>query len=344
MNRRSIKLLSAVVALGLLSCGGSATREISSEPPPPVVPGPAIEGRTVVETTIKSEALGVEKPLLVVLPAGYATSKKRYPVVIMLHGLGGYQESWVKLGIEAAADLASLEAIVVLPDGDDSFYVNWPGTVDYDACLAGKRPFGIEPSMQTYCVRSPRYADYLTKDLIAHIDASYSTIPTREARAIGGLSMGGYGALVTAFRHPELFSAVASHAGVASLRYTGPDPFSPGKAALFEDPAVILANKGFGAHFEQVFGSQIADWIARDPAALAGSLKPGALAIYIDAGTEDIFRLHNGAAHLAEVLTKANIDHEFHLIDGGKHDASFWTTRIDDSLRFFASRLPAPQP
>ena len=346
--------LAVLIVLSAASCSpAQAPSKIASNAPleqpttdSAAVSDPELTARSHKTIMFKSAALGVDKPMIVSLPPGYAESNKRYPVVYMLHGLSGYQESWIKLGIEVAADAVGLEAILVLPDGDDGFYVNWQSPVDYDACISGKRPFGQEPSMTTYCVRKADYGTYLLRDVISHIDQNYRTIPTAEARAIGGLSMGGYGALVTAFRNPDTFVAVASHAGVASLRYVGPDPFIPGKAEIFDDPSIILAMPGFGAHFGKIFGSEISNWIERDPTALVeqlkGRLSANPLAIYIDAGTRDGFRLNNGASHLDEVLSAHGIAHEFHLIEGGRHDASFWRSRIDDSLRFFGTVLATP--
>ncbi len=58
-----------------------------------------------------------------------------------------------------------------------------------------------------------RYEDYLIEELIPYVDATHRTLPRREHRAISGKSSGGYGAIVQAMRHPEMFSAVACHSG-----------------------------------------------------------------------------------------------------------------------------------
>src|SRR5207248_236545 len=97
----------------------------------------AAPGRTgtVAKGSFASPALGVTKHYQVWLPAVYAASKLRYPVIYMLHGLGGHETDWLRAGhLDQAADQLGLEAIVVMPDGDDGFYVNWSAPVDYDAC------------------------------------------------------------------------------------------------------------------------------------------------------------------------------------------------------------------
>lgn len=311
------------------------TQEIPDSPDP-----------VVLTQTFHSDALGVDKQYVVYLPGGYASSGKRYPVIYMLHGLGGSETNWSEHhGLVEAADEADLQAIVIMPDGDDGFYVNWPTTVDYDACLQSKRVFGKADDMSTYCVKTPNYRDYIVEDLVAHVDAAYRTIADRTARAIGGLSMGGFGALVSAMHNTDTYSAVASHAGVDALTYRDPHPYKGiDSVVLGDDPNEWIATTGaFGALFEQVFGTDIANWRELDPALVLPELPNGTLAIYLDVGTKDEFRLHDGAQYLHDLLDRANIEHEWALIDRGKHDNAFWTSRIHHSLAFFADQLPAPR-
>jgi len=344
-----VRTLAGLVVFALVAACGSQT----APAPPPVAPAPPAAARapavptasgpgTVKTATFHSDALGVDKQYYVYLPGGYGDDDARYPVIYMLHGLGGSEDNWPKhMGLPAAADSLNLAAIVVMPDGDDSFYVNWPTEVDYDACLNSKREFGRADDMTTYCVKAPRYEDYITVDLIAHVDATYRTIPERRARAIGGLSMGGYGALMLAMRHPDLYASVASHSGVAALLYKGPYPYENGKVELGDDPKTWLANAGvFGALFRRVFGEDLEFWRERDPAHLAAHLADGDLAIYIDCGTEDEFRLQNGAAYLHDILADRGVTHDFELLPG-RHTVDFWSDRIDDSLRFHAEQFAA---
>lgn len=292
-----------------------------------------------------SSALGVVKQYYVYLPPGYEASDRRYPVVYMLHGLGGDENNWRQLDIGPAADEVALEAIIVMPDGDDGFYVNWASEVDHEACLRGSRPFGQALDMRTYCVRQARYEDYIARDLVAHVDATYRTIPERDGRAIGGLSMGGYGALYLAMKHPDLFGATASHAGVTSLLYQGPHPYQRDQVVLTEEPGPWLDQAGaFGDQFRRIWATDIATWRAHDPATMATELTEGQLAIYLDCGDQDEFKLHAANQYMHDVLTEAGISHSFELIEGGRHDARFWTSRVDDSLRFFAAYFAASVP
>jgi enterochelin esterase-like enzyme len=145
---------------------------------------------TVREVTFHSDALGVDKRYVVWLPAGYDTAKRRYPVIYMLHGLGGTERDWVDAGhIDAAAQKLGLQALIVMPDGDASFYVDSATPADYDRCMhADTVPFlNARAPREGYCVRQARYETYIVKDLIGHVDATYRTVAERRGRAIGGL-------------------------------------------------------------------------------------------------------------------------------------------------------------
>jgi S-formylglutathione hydrolase FrmB len=288
----------------------------------------------IITARFLSESLGVKKRYFAYMPARYAESGKRYPVVYMLHGLGGSEDNWSKyMKLTEAADAMQLQAIVIMPDGDNSFYMNSATKADFEACSKDTPPEDND------CVKNANFEDYIVKDLVAHVDATYRTKAEVTARAIGGLSMGGYGALMLGMLHKDVFSSVASHSGVASLLYTGPIPHAPGKAQLADDPIALTQKMGrFGAIFLGIFGDKIENWRAHDPAKLAGTLRDGDLAIYIDCGTEDEFKLQHGASYLHEVLESASITHSFTLLPG-RHNAAFWGDRIDDSLAFHVSHF-----
>lgn len=324
----------AVLAL-LVACSNA------QPPPAPVTPPVADKGRVVTEH-FASAALGVDKAVVVYLPAGYdASAGARYPVLYYLHGLFGDETNWVQVGkLDAVADQLGLQAIVVMPDGDDSFYTNSDLPIDYAACL--KDGTGLisptEPKRAT-CVRKRAYEDYMVHDLIAWVDATYRTIAAREGRGIAGLSMGGFGALELAMRHPDLFAAAASHSGVDALLYAGPYPYEPGKVKLVEDVAQPVTTAGpIVAWIRDVFGTDIANWRAHDPAVLAQTLVPATLSLYLDCGTEDEFALNNGAAYLHDVLSARHIEHAYY-IGPGHHAFAFWRERLPKSLAFLRDKV-----
>ena len=255
--------------------------------------------------TFASAALGREVAYVVDLPPSYATAASRkYPVVYALHGLFEGAGFWERRGL--AAILAQLresgavaEFLVVAVDGGNSFFVNAP---------AG------------------RYEDLLTKDLMAHVEATYRVVPGRPGRALLGISMGGYGALHIAFDQPALVAAVATHS--AMLLETAPS-------------AEAGARRGQMAAFHQVFGDPIdtALWTANDPLALARKLDAKAApALFIDCGAEDRYGLASGHGELHRILEERGVAHAFEL-PPGDHGYEFVRARLEKSLRFLGDRL-----
>jgi S-formylglutathione hydrolase FrmB len=145
-------------------------------------------GDTVESNSLFSTALARDMPYEVVLPAGYSGSQERYPVLYLLHGWQGDETNWVSL-THLVEDASAYKLIVVTPRGGNSWYVN-------SATRA-----------------QDRYADYVFQDLIAEVDAHYRTITSPHARAVAGISMGGYGAMLFSLRHPGAFAFAASISG-----------------------------------------------------------------------------------------------------------------------------------
>jgi S-formylglutathione hydrolase FrmB len=126
-----------------------------------------------------SASLESERVFTVLLPSTYGrSSAKRYPVLYLLHG-GAKQDHTAFLERPWFSDQASREIIIVTPNGDDSWYIN----------------SAADPKA--------RYEDFIVKDLIEYIDSHYRTIASRRGRAIAGISMGGWGAILLACSIPS---------------------------------------------------------------------------------------------------------------------------------------------
>jgi len=151
--------------------------------------------RVPVDTiSVFSQKMKKEVKSVVVLPENYS-SKKRYPVVYLLHGYSDNYATWIK-NVPAIKVLSTEhQFIVVCPDGG---YSSWYFDSPVDSAF--------------------QYESYITRDLLTFIDTHYSTIPDRSARAITGLSMGGHGALYLAIRNPKLFGSAGSMSGGVDLR------------------------------------------------------------------------------------------------------------------------------
>jgi S-formylglutathione hydrolase FrmB len=202
--RRALALLAAAaIAAGCGGHGGGAATTASSVLSRPAgaqaitVVGRERLGSRLEQWTLRTPALAGPTRVRVLLPAGYAADHgRRYPVLYLLHGADGDYRSWTRDG-DAEAITAGAPLIVVMPDGGDmGWYTDW---------YAGDRT-----------VR-PRWETYHVGELVPWIDATYRTIAARRGRAIAGLSMGGYGALSYAARHPATFAAAASFSGALEI-------------------------------------------------------------------------------------------------------------------------------
>ena len=159
---------------------------------------------------------------VVVLPAGYHQSSRRYPVLYLLHGHDGGHRNWMER-TNLLAYTAHLPLIVVLPDGANSWYAN-----------SAARP-------------DEKFEDYVARDIPAYVDQNFRTLTFREARYIAGLSMGGYGALKIAMKYPARYSLAGSFSGAltaardTSFR-TAVEAFGPaGSASRAENDLLALA-------------------------------------------------------------------------------------------------------
>jgi enterochelin esterase-like enzyme len=152
----------------------------------------ALSGR-VVEDGYRSAALAGTLRFAVYLPPGYETGRARYPVVYFLHGLPASPYAYRGIGfVVEALEASGRQAIVVAPqgarDGDkDPEYLDWGPGRNWETAIA--------------------------RELPAYVDAHYRTIPSRGARALVGLSAGGYGAVALALHHLESFSVIESWSG-----------------------------------------------------------------------------------------------------------------------------------
>lgn len=153
----------------------------------------SVSAATIDRIAVRSEAMKKEIPVVVIVPDA-AKSGVRMPVLYLLHGYSGDQETWlnVKPSLPQMADRDSV--IVVCPDGENSWYWDSP-----------KDP-------------SSRFETFVARELIDYVDAHYPTRGDRSGRAITGLSMGGHGGLWLSFRHKDTFGAGGSTSGGVDIR------------------------------------------------------------------------------------------------------------------------------
>jgi S-formylglutathione hydrolase FrmB len=301
-------------------------------------------GRVRVDT-VWSAALRTRKQFVVYLPASYDREPaRRYPVAYYLHGLWGDEWNWVRNGrLDAAMDslvaAGGPEMIVVMPDGDDSWYTTWNALVTIDAC---QRDTVRKEPAASYCVPWPHYDDYVARDLVAKVDSTYRTRADRRHRGIAGLSMGGYGAVSLALRYPDVWSAAASHSGFVAPLLVSAGPFGTGSPPRYATGIAPLAERwrAYWASLPLAFGRDTAGWWARDPGRIAARLRRHDAArmpaLRLDVGANDQFLEQNRALHFT--LDSLGVAHAYAEHAGG-HDWTYWRTHVPESLAWLGARL-----
>lgn len=331
----------ATAALGLLTVLGACSAQAWSRIATAVAATADRPAGEVREDAFSSSALGVRKHLVVYLPPSYGKdTTRRFPVVYYLHGLSGTETDWASKGsIDAAADslfaLGTPEMIIVLPDGDDGWYTTWVNQVSFRTCADTLR----SESPDRYCVQHERYDDYIARDVVRYVDEHYRTLADRGHRGIGGLSMGGYGALSIALTHADVFGAAASHSGVVSPLYVGPHPFREPARYASNAEELRAAGGAYWARFQNFWGTDVARWRAADPARIAEAQRERNVrlpALFFDCGVDDGFVDQNRALH-AE-LTRLGVAHSYAEWPGA-HTWRYWSTHVRESLAWMGERI-----
>ena len=233
------------------------------------------------------------------LPPSYdASPGKRFPVLYFLHGLGGDQSFLASSGASSAIEEAWDEKrlgqfVIITPQGENSFYIN---------------------SRDGHIL----YEDFFVREFVPQMERRFRLQHDREGRAIGGVSMGGYGALRFAFKYPRMFVSVSAH-----------------MPALLEELPHGSSETGLGAFLGNAFGSPLNErfWKENTPFVFARSVNLQGLKIYFDCGEQDTFSFNTGTRQMDKLLTARHVAHEAHLYPGG-HNWEYVGQHLEESLMF----------
>jgi enterochelin esterase-like enzyme len=258
----------------------------------------------VREIWYHSSVTGTWRHALVYLPPGYDTQTSvRYPVLYLQHGGGEDESGWVRQG-RANFILDNLIAsgtakpmIIVMANG----YASHAGYIVPD--LTGKA-FGSPEFMKVMQERMGAFEDDVTQALIPFVDKSFRTLPTRDQRAMAGLSMGGMQTFQVTFNHLDLFSYIGGFSGAANVFTMGNDKLDTKTA----------------------FHGAMAD-----PTAFAKKVH----VLWIGVGTEEPDRMKEGLEKLHSSLDESKIQHTFYESPGTAHEWQTWRRDLKD----FAPRL-----
>ena len=283
LTRRRMSRLSLVCAFLLLTTACNRFEHSSSD-------HPQLTSRVrMQDVTFRSSALGRDTTYRVILPASVPPGSK-LAVVYLLHGGNGNFRDWSNY--TDVARFAERDLLLVMPDADDSWYTN-----------SVERP-------------RDRYEDYITQDLVADVESRFPAAPGRANRAIAGNSMGGFGAVKLALRHPDLYAFAG---GLSSALDVPGRPFSVARIRKY-------------LHYRSIFGPwKSATRRENDPFALASSADPAKIPyFFLTCGEQEGLLSTNRS--FAEILERRHFAYEFHVVPGG-HDWPQWNARLDDLFR-----------
>lgn len=257
---------------------------------PPVV---TTRGTLIADSMVSPALHGQRRSFLVYLPPSYqAAPERRYPTLYLLHGSPGSAYDWIKGGkaTQAADTLISHgeipELIMVFPDGNgrNGETSEWGNSFDQKQLME----------------------NFVAFDLVHYIDQKYRTLSQASARAIGGFSMGGFGAMNIAVHHPDIFGSVISLAGY----YTAEG---------------------------SIWGQNTAYIRANSPASVLPGDRPAwKLRIFLGAATKDQ-PYYAGTQQFIQELKALHLSYTFDL-ENGYHTWSVWETQLYHALTWLKWR------
>ena len=312
------------------------------------VHGKALEGNL--------EADSPDREVAVYLPPSYARDEStRYPVVYLLHGYGGRDDTFT-------ARLANL------PESEDRL----AGAQGFSAAIV-VTPNAFTLHKGSMYSSSPTTGDwerFIAEDLVAYIDGHYRTIANRMSRGLAGHSMGGYGAVRIGMKRPDVFSSlyIMSACCLRANRNPRPEAMAPAEAIKTREQAEEASRaSGFGPSTNLAFAAAwspnpnnpplyldlpvkdgkvrpdiVAKWVANAPLEMIDQYESNLkkyYAVAIDVGTMDTLLASNKQLH--DAMTRLRIPHSYEEYEGD-HTNKVGERIERNVLPFFSKNLAAP--
>ena len=215
-----------------------------------------------------------------------------FPVLYLLHGYSDDHTGWVRRSnVERYA--GAYPMIIIMPDGQHGWYTD-----------AASMPYA-------------NFEQYMAEELVSFVDNTFSTIAERRGRAIAGLSMGGYGALKLALKHPDKYCAGHSFSGAVGItqRQSGLAADNKESPWSIEQRLIFGENPAGGSEDLRTL------ILAADPKTMP--------AISFDCGVDDF--LYESNQSFAAFLTEKKIPHTYERFSGA-HDWNYWDTHIQEVI------------
>ncbi len=280
------------------------------------------DGR-LVRAVVHTKALERPVRVNVLLPTGYDRTERtgrRYPSYYLFHGTSGGADDWLDTGGVRQATRGR-DLITVMPDaGYDSnggsWFTDW---LDEDTELG-----------------AARWETFHVDQLIPWVDANFRTIPHRSARAIAGLSQGGFGSFSYAARHPDRFVAAASFSGAPDIAR---NPVAKSAASAVISGTMTGLN---GVQPYAPFGDPVADdivWQGHNPATLVTNMRHSDLQLWVGNGQPGPYDdpsdpnpagsaieefVHQSTTYFADAATTDGVPYVLHDYGPGTHTWPYW--------------------
>ncbi len=239
-------------------------------------------GQLITET-VPSKIASVPMYAHVFLPPCYS-SQRKYPVLYLIHGTAIEFGGWVADGMPRLAEIRM--SLGTLPP----FIIVMP-SADMRAGTAGRYAWSNGGKNS--------YGEYVVSELLPFIDGKYSTLPTREGRAIGGISRGGYWSIQIALSNSDKFGTLGAHS-----------------------PSITTKLVGVPAGFTMLSFLKSVDDMRR-------------MRVWMDAGDADWARFD--IDKFAKDLKASGIDGFQYSVGRGEHADDYWSSRVSEYLTFYAS-------
>lgn len=269
-------------------------------------------GRTLTQI-FRSDSVPGDVPATIYLPPGYDDTKAApFPLLLLLHGGNGSEQDLLRFAPVVDRMIAGNQlapVVVVTPGARRSLYMD-------------------------YRDGSERWETFILLDLLPKLRQELNVLTDRKRTFVAGWSMGGLGSLRLAFKHPDVFGAIAAVEpaveAAASWDAVGP-------RVKFWRPDAL---------YETIFGSPVDEmyWAANSPAAIARAQpdRLNDLGIYLEVGDQDMLCLNEGVEFLHRILFDVGIAHEYRLVRGADHIGPSLEPRIADALSFIARQIDPP--
>jgi S-formylglutathione hydrolase len=180
-----------------------------------VVYSPSLEGNLLGDSP--------DRNVTIYLPPGYDTSDKHYPVIYLLHGYTGDNKFWLEKGY------ANVNLEPIMNDMINNKTIEPMILVSPDSY----NRFG--GSLYINSVSSGNWEDFIVQDVVQFVDAHFRTIANAGSRGIAGHSMGGYGTMMIAMKHPDIFSATYGLSSNSLVFDPNPNAYLDSYRTIFEE-------------------------------------------------------------------------------------------------------------